>query len=242
MIDKESPIIDQIEHMVRDIPGWTPIDQLFALYGLVACSGAVDGDVVEIGSWCGRSTLVLASALSRVSDTGKVRAIDLFPQKSDWSENEDGSFSFSVSVDGNLIGGYKDQTVWKEPFQRDIAPVYEKYEGIYDAFSASIDSAGLHNWIEAYKGDSNQLLSNPGLAGVRARLVFIDGDHSYEAVKLDIENALRVLAPNGWICFDDAFSHYDGVDKAIREFIIGSEDFAFKQQLTRKLFVAQRLR
>ena len=48
------------------------------------------------------------------------------------------------------------------------------------------------------------------------------------------------LVPGGWLCFDDAFSTYEGVDRAIRDLVIGKPEFDFSQQLTRKLFVARR--
>jgi len=52
----------QIEALVDNVHGWTPIDQLFTLYTLTWLSAELDGDVVEVGSWCGRSAVVLAAA------------------------------------------------------------------------------------------------------------------------------------------------------------------------------------
>jgi hypothetical protein len=48
------------------------------------------------------------------------------------------------------------------------------------------------------------------------------------------------LLPGGWICFDDAFSHYDGVNRAIQDKVINSGRYELCQQMTRKLFVARR--
>lgn len=78
------------------------------------------------------------------------------------------------------------------------------------------------------------------MSGRRFRLAFIDGDHSYEAVCADIRNVERVLVPGGWICFDDAFTVYDGVNRAIDDLIINSGDYELCQQMTRKFFVARR--
>jgi hypothetical protein len=41
--------------------------------------------------------------------------------------------------------------------------------------------------------------------GLKADVVFIDGDHSYEAVKGDIYGALTVLPPDGTIIVHDSF-------------------------------------
>jgi hypothetical protein len=75
----------------------------------------------------------------------------------------------------------------------------------------------------------------------RLRLAFSDGDHSCDAVCQDIEIVDRYLLPGGWICFDDAFSSYDGVNQAIEEKIVESGKFRNCQQLTRKFFVAQKI-
>ncbi len=40
------------------------------------------------------------------------------------------------------------------------------------------------------------------------------------------------------LCFDDVFSHYDGVNRAIEDDIITSPDYELCQQMTRKFFVA----
>lgn len=236
-IDPRKPLIQQIEAVAATIPGWTPLDQLFTLYCLSVASAPLGGDIVEIGSWCGRSAAILALAARATSGT-RVVAIDLFPAKSDWFENADGSYSFKVKLPQvGEIGGYQEQTVWKEPFERDIAPIYAKYNSVYDVFVESMAKHGLGDLVTAHRGDSNLLRTQ---AGLKARLAFIDGDHSYEAVCTDIRNVEFVLQAGGWICFDDAFSHYDGVNRAIDDLIINSGRYELCQQMTRKLFVARR--
>ena len=72
------------------------------------------------------------------------------------------------------------------------------------------------------------------------RMAFIDGDHSYDAVAKDINIVESFLLPGGWICFDDAFSSYDGVNEAIQKHVIDSGNYKRFHQMTRKCFVAQR--
>lgn len=236
-IDIKKPLINQIETVANTIPGWTPIDQLFTLYSLSIASASVGGDIIEIGSWCGRSAAILALA-ARATPGTRVVAIDLFPAKDDWSQNADGSYSFKVKLPQvGEIGGYQEQTVWQEPFERDIAPIYAKYNSVYDVFTESMEKHGLSELVEAHRGDASVISNLPNL---KVRLAFIDGDHSYEAVCQDIAQVEKVLLPGGWICFDDAFSHYDGVNRAIEDKIIGSGRYTLCQQMTRKLFVAQR--
>jgi len=230
------PIFAKIEKTVSDIPGWTPIDQLYTLFNLVYFGSGAPGNILEIGSWCGRSTSVLGMA-ARLSGNTRVTCIDLFPEKDDWKQNPDGSYSFSLELGENTYGGYQEQTVWKQPFETHHAKIYERYNGIFDAFRETILRTGVEDLVDAYRGDSDILQSFPKDS---FRLAFVDGDHSYEAVCKDILNVDRVLVRGGWICFDDAHSHYEGVNRAISDLIINDPKYELCQQMTRKLFIARR--
>lgn len=234
------PIINQIEETVKNVPGWSPIDQLYTLFNIVFMTSGLEGDIVEIGSWCGRSAIVLGMAV-RLTGNANIHCIDLFPEKNDWRQNEDGSYSFEVTVGDKRYGGYKEQTVWKEPFERDIAPIYEKYNGIFDVFSQIISINGLADIVRTYKGDSDLFVRSLP-EDFKSKLVFIDGDHSYEAVCQDIKNMEKYLINGGWVCFDDAFSYYDGVNRAIKDCIINSPNYELCQQMARKFFVARKKR
>lgn len=236
-IETTVPIIKQLEETVQSIPGWSPIDQLFALFNLVHLTEA-EGDILELGSWCGRSASVLGLA-AQMSGAQKVYCVDLFPEKSDWRKNDDGTYSFSVSVDGQQVGAYEEHTVWAEPYERDIAPLYEKYNGILDIFNETIARTGLADVVIPFKGDLDYFVKHLP-EGFKCKLVFVDGDHGYDAVCNDIENVEKFLVPGGWICFDDAFSSYEGVNQAITDRIINSDMYERCQQLTRKFFVARR--
>jgi hypothetical protein len=232
------PIINQIEEMVKNVPGWSPIDQLYTLFNLVILSAHLEGDIVEIGSWCGRSAIVLGSAV-KLLNSSKLYCIDLFPEKKDWIQNEDKSYSFTVKSNGKEYEGYHEQTVWQEPFERDIAPIYEKYNGIYDLFLENIKKQNLQDIIVTYKGTSNLFFEGcPDT--FKCRLAFLDADHSYDAVCQDIKNVDKYLVKGGWICFDDAFSFYDGVNQAILDLIIENPSYDFCQQMTRKFFIARK--
>lgn len=235
-----TPIINQIEEIVKDVPGWSPMDQLYTLFNLAYLPLSSEGDIVEIGSWCGRSTSVLGLAARMVGNTN-IYCIDLFPEKRDWKQNKDGSYSFEVVINDKKYGGYQDQTVWKEPFERDIAPLYEKYNGVLDIFMETITKCNLLDIVKPYKGDSAKL-KDVLPKGFKCRLAFIDGDHSYDAVCRDIKNIEPYIVEGGWICFDDAFSHYNGVNQAITDLIINNPAFERCQQMTRKFFVARKKR
>ena len=233
-----TPAIDQIERLVANVPGWTPIDQLYTLFQLAFCSANMPGDIVEIGSWCGRSALALGLS-ARLTGAGKVHCVDLFPEKDDWIENPDGSYSFRVTIDGQTYHGYKTHTCWREPFERDIVPLYRRNHRLWDLFQTNMAEHGLQDVIAPHRGNSETFArSIPDT--FRCRLAFLDGDNSYESVCDDIENIQRFLVPGGWICFDDAFSYYEGVNRAIEDRILSNPRFEQGQQMTRKMFVARK--
>lgn len=240
-IIQTKPIWQQIEETVQNIPGWSPIDELYTLFLLAHISENMDGDILEIGSWCGRSSVVLGMAAKLSYNITKVYSVDLFPEKDDWIQNEDGSWSFEVKANnGKTLDAYKVQTVWSEPFENAIRPVYERWNGILDAWNESIKYNGLENINIPFRGNSDMFFENTP-ANLKLRLVFLDGDHGYEAVKQDILNVEKYIVQGGYICFDDAFSgYYPDVDLAIQELIIDSGKYNIVQQMTRKLFVARK--
>jgi predicted O-methyltransferase YrrM len=235
MFDPANPraIVTQLEEMVADVPGWSPVDQLYSLFLLAYLSKEVAGDLVEVGAWCGRSSIALGLA-AKLSGNSCVYAVDLFP-----TENEDGTFSLRVKIDGKVFSGYDGHRLWREPYERSVKPLFEKHHGILDIFRETMVRNSLASIVEPVRGMSGELAS-PRFSGHRFRMAFIDGDHSYEAVCRDIRNVMPRLAPGGWLCFDDAFSSYEGVDRAIRELVISDPGMETPLQLTRKLFVARK--
>lgn len=234
MISQKS-VTASIDEVVASVPGWTPPDELLALYTLALSTGNLSGGIVELGSWCGRSTVILGLAAQQLGNP-EVTAIDLFPELSDWFRTESGNYSFKVDVAGGQRS-LLEVEFWAEPFQRDVMPIYETFGSVRKAFDQSVEKFGVQSVVTAHRGDS-QIVIDKGLAPIR--LAFIDADHSYEAVRRDIEVILPRVAPGGWIAFDDAHSGYDGVDQAIKELVETDDRLGVHQQLTRKLFAVQR--
>lgn len=232
------PIAVQIEEAVKNIPGWSPIDQLLTLFTLAYTSADLAGDILELGSWCGRSAVALGMA-ARLSGKGRVYCIDLFPEKSDWFQNEDGTYSFAVKLNGKTYTAYRHQTVWAEPYLKDIASIYEHHSGTLEAFMLAMQANSLTDFVSPHRTDLEGFAEHAP-QNFSLRMAFIDGDHSYEAVAKDIRIIESFLQPNGWICFDDAFSSYNGVNEAIQKHVIDSKKYKRCQQMTRKCFVAQR--
>lgn len=233
----EKDVAAILDTVSREVPGWTPFDQLLTLFTLAMGSAGRGGALLELGSWCGRSAVALGLAAQR-SQT-QLHCIDLFPAKDDWQRNPDGSWSMRVRLGSSMVAAYTGQTVWAEPFARDIAPLYEKWSSTLDAFQHTITRFGLGDSVRWYRGTSELLESTP-LSDVVVRMAFIDGDHGYAEVRRDVERIVPRLVRGGWLCFDDAFTSYDGVDAAIRDGVLADPHFSNGVQITRKMFAVQR--
>jgi predicted O-methyltransferase YrrM len=64
-------------------------------------------------------------------------------------------------------------------------------------------------------------LVEKALAGRKADMVFLDGDHRYEPTKRDIENYRKFLEPGGLLCGHDYWHDHPGVVQAVNETVPG---------------------
>lgn len=71
--------------------------------------------------------------------------------------------------------------------------------------------------VKIHKGRSFDILNN--FNDNYFDLIYIDGDHSYEGVKLDLENSFKKVKNGGYICGHDYTSEkFEGVVNAVDEF------------------------
>ena len=142
------------------------------------------GDVVEIGSWQGRSTIFLGNAV-KDSSNGTMYAIDHFR--------------------GNL---------GKEDFYK----VDGSLDDLAEKFLANVSAADLNDHVQLLDMSAEDAASR--LAKTRIRFLFIDGDHTYEGVKRDIELFFPLLQKGAIVVFDDYFDGFPGLLKAVEESVI----------------------
>ena len=138
--EKPQPVTARIERIMGSVPGWTPADQLLALHMLAVTTAALGGDVVEIGSWCGRFSAVLGHAVA-TTGIGKVWAIDLFPGAATGAPMPTAAIP-SPSMSAATRSTHTKTRAWDEPFQRDIATVYARYDGILDLSTPPLRRSG----------------------------------------------------------------------------------------------------
>lgn len=153
-----------------DVSGWLDEDEGKELRRIAAGK-----DVLEIGSYCGRSTICMATAAKSVT------CVDYWDGR-------------ATAVPGDT----------------------------FKEFTRNVESYGVQEKIS--------LLHPEGEFPKEAfDLVFIDGDHSEESVKADIEKALVAIRPGGLIAFHDYHSKDDpGVTAAVDKFLASGAELLNK--------------
>lgn len=170
--------------VVETVPGMTDLDKIEALVEVMRHVPA--GDIVEIGSWWGRSAALLL-LLGRFHKVGSVLCIDPWAAEN-WVQGV-------PVLDGAIPSVDPDAMV--RIFEVNLAPL----------------ARGDLNFIRAPASHAARLYS-PGFEvhtptfGVTRyegsiALLHIDGNHAYEAVDLDARLWTPRVRPGGWILFDD---------------------------------------
>ncbi len=126
------------------------------------------GDVVEIGSYLGKSTLYLAKAC-QISNNGIVHAVDTF----------------------------KGNPGLEKRYEKQAYPGMN----IFASFGRNIKNLHLEQYINVHKMTSHEAAKK---FKKKARIVFIDADHSYDAVQKDLKLWMNNVMPGGLLILDDA--------------------------------------
>lgn len=95
------------------------------------------------------------------------------------------------------------------------------------AFHENMRTCGVQNRIFAIKGESQKVL--PCLEEKAFGFVFIDGDHSYEAVSEDARIARSLLAEGGALAFHDFDQGHPGVVRTVENLLADGMYFADQQ-------------
>ena len=177
-------VLDEAWGLTRNVPGYLAENEARFLGLLAACVPA-QGAIVEIGSFKGRSTVMLAKVASHYG-FGPIIAID--PHNSPILLDRQGDPEASS----------------------------------YDALLNSIRAAGLSNEVEAHVATSAESASSWNRP---IRLLWIDGDHSYEGVRKDIDGFIPHLAPAGVVAFHDALNAFPGPIRVFVEDVLRSDRF-----------------
>jgi predicted O-methyltransferase YrrM len=200
-----------------NIPGWFSLKELSLLYEAIMY--AKPDECVEIGSYVGRSTHGICSALRDLGGPRKLLCIDMF--------NAPTSKDTSAPAVRKLIERFP--TMIDEYFDN------EKYPTALDSFKLTLDKHPfMKPFVEIKVCNSKHL----ELVDEAFGFALIDGDHTYEGVKNDLIKLLPSMKKGAVVVFHDNSNHFPGVQmfisevKKLNEFVyLGQADTAIAFQI-----------
>lgn len=173
--------VDRYIEAMSDVDGWfDPHDaKLFALLDDFQRSSAAAGDILEVGAYHGKSTILLG-----YMRRGDEELVVVDP------------WDMPVTEPGNQREQeveYRDLS--RAAFEENFARFHSEPPVVHQALSSD---------------------ALPKLADGQYRFIHLDGSHEWPQVSVDVQEVLRLLAPDGIVAFDDLFvRHAPGVPAAV---------------------------
>lgn len=156
--------------------GFMPSDEGLALYEAAATLGGdVPGPLLEVGSYCGKSTIYLGAGAA-----------------------EQGRLVFAVD---HHRGSEENQPGWEWHEPDLVDPAVGKIDTL-PAFRRTIHDAGLEGTVVAVVGQSPAVARS---WATPLSLLFIDGGHGTEPARWDYELWTPLVAPGGTLAIHDVF-------------------------------------
>ncbi|WP_331448162.1 class I SAM-dependent methyltransferase [Streptomyces xanthochromogenes] len=152
-----------------------PVREGLALFEAAASAGALGLPLLEVGTYCGRSTILLAEA---ARESGTV----------------------AVTVDHHR-GSEEQQPGWDFHDPTVVDPEVGRMDTL-PTFRRTLHAAGLEDHVIAMVGRSPQVAR---VWGGRLGFVFIDGGHTDEHASADYEGWAPKLAEGGTLVIHDVF-------------------------------------
>jgi len=145
--------------------------------------------ILEVGSWLGASVATWSEALTRFHPPG----------------------GQITCVDPWALYDVENEVHEAETVDRYRHALQSNYAFRLFSYNAGL----LPHKVVPMRGLSTEVL--PLLRDTAFDLVYIDGDHAYEACRFDIEQGRRLVAPGGILCGDDLDMTLAEVDRAFVE-------------------------
>jgi predicted O-methyltransferase YrrM len=154
--------------------GFMPADEGLALHDALAAV-AVDGACLEVGTYCGKSSVYLGAAARSIG-----RALFTVDHHRGSEENQPGWEWHEPDLVDPAVG------------KMDTLPIFRK----------TIHDAGLEGTVIAVVGDSPTVAR---AWGTPLAFLFIDGGHGEEPARRDHDLWTPHVAPGGTLCIHDVF-------------------------------------
>ncbi|MFE2986169.1 class I SAM-dependent methyltransferase [Streptomyces sp. NPDC059262] len=155
--------------------GFMPLGEGLALYAAAAEAATLGLPLLEIGTYCGRSTILLADAARQAGVS-------------------------ALTVDHHR-GSEEQQPGWDYHDPETVDPVVGRMDTL-PTFRRTLHAAGLEDHVIALVGRSPQVAA---VWGGPLGLVFIDGGHTDEHATADYEGWAPHVAEGGLLLIHDVF-------------------------------------
>ncbi|MCI3930370.1 class I SAM-dependent methyltransferase [Streptomyces sp. AN091965] len=155
--------------------GFMPVHEGLALYAAAREATALGLPLLEVGTYCGRSTILLA-------DAARAAGVSV------------------ITVDHHR-GSEEQQPGWDYHDPQTVDPEVGRMDTL-PAFRRTLHKAGLEDHVIAVVGRSPQVAR---LWQAPLGLVFIDGGHTDEHANADYEGWAPHVAPGGLLVIHDVF-------------------------------------
>ncbi|MFB8267873.1 class I SAM-dependent methyltransferase [Streptomyces sp. NPDC055955] len=155
--------------------GFMPLGEGLALYAAAAEAAALGLPLLEVGTYCGRSTILLADAARQAGVS-------------------------ALTVDHHR-GSEEQQPGWDYHDPETVDPVVGRMDTL-PTFRRTLHAAGLEDHVIALVGRSPQVAA---VWGGPLGLVFIDGGHTDEHATADYEGWAPHVAEGGLLLIHDVF-------------------------------------
>jgi predicted O-methyltransferase YrrM len=167
--------VERLFALSREVTGFMPPDEGKALYDAALhylCDGSVG---VEIGTYCGKSTLLLGAAAQQRNS-----ALYTIDHHHGSEEHQPGWEYHDASLVDEITGKF------------DTLPTFRR----------ALDSAGLDDYVVAVVGKSTVVART---WRTPLQLVFIDGGHTEAAAQADFDGWARWVNSRGGLIIHDVF-------------------------------------
>ncbi len=178
---------ETLKHIISNIPGMSNADNLSDLIKAAEDTFHLDGDILEIGTWCGRSAIPLAYVAAEFGC--KLHCYDIWPPVAYWEQLE-----INPVIMAQIRGVYKRggplatfEKAIKEHKLQDVIiahPISFTYHPDMKFRFAFIDGSHLYENVRLDIAEVTQCLVNSGT------LIVDDMQHSYPGVQKAFHEAL----------------------------------------------------